>query len=234
MGGYDDLGNFEESQFSYRRTRNVDTMSQCASLFTQACGLRRSATHCLTSFCLLALLAFSSATLPKTAKTRVIFPQKPCKITTDNLASLKKYKFGAKNFLPTIDGLQSEVSVSFAQFGKMPSEVSDAPTQFWKVPSEPSDMSAQFRNTLSETSDTSTQFRNTPSEIFGQITVSSGYSVNNSRVLGRQSQAVLGKGEGLGEEKSRFGSRGFFLSQIKFLRFQAERISRRNKIAKEL
>ena len=164
--------------------------------------------------------------------------------------------------MPTIDGLQSEVSVSFAQFGKMPSEVSDAPTQFWKVPSEPSetfaqvgkvlsedsdgfaqvgimpsepsDMSAQFRNTLSETSDTSTQFRNTPSEIFGQITVSSGYSVNNSRVLGRQSQAVLGKGEGLGEEKSRFGSRGFFLSQIKFLRFQAERISRRNKIAKEL
>ena len=110
-GGYSDLGNFEESQFSYKRTRNVDTMSQCASLFTQACGL-------LPSFCLLALLAFSSATLPKTAKTRVIFSQKPCKITTDNLASLKKYKFSGQN--------------SFAQFGKVPSETSDTSAQFGK------------------------------------------------------------------------------------------------------
>ena len=158
--------------------------------------------------------------------------------------------------------VSSEASDSFAQFGKMPSETSDAPAQvgnmlsepsdafaqvgevlsetsetsaqFWKMPSEVSDTFAQFRKMPSETSDTSTQFRNTPSEIFGHITVSSGYSVNNSRVLGRQSQAVLGKGEGLGEEKTRFGSRGFSLSQIKFLRFQAERISRRNKIAKEL
>ena len=36
------------------------------------------------------------------------------------------------------------------------------------------------------------------------------------RGLGVQPQAVLGKGEGLGEGKPRFGSRGFSLSQIKF------------------
>ena len=121
-------------------------MSPCASFFTQTCGL-------LPSFCLLALLAFSSATLPKTAKTRVIFPQKPCKITIYNLSSLKKYKFCVKNFLPTIDGLQSEVSDTSTRFGKMPSEVSDGFAQVGKIPSEVSDGFAQVGKIPSEVSD---------------------------------------------------------------------------------
>ena len=98
-------------------------------------------------------------------KNSCYFPQSPRKITIYNLSLLNKYKFGVKNFLPTIDGVQSEVSDMSAQVGKMPSEVSDTSARFWKKPSESSDAPAQVGKVQSEPSDTSAQFRNTLFEV---------------------------------------------------------------------
>ena len=53
-----------------------------------------------------------------------------------------KGEFNAKNSLPAIDGVPSEVSDCFAQFWKMLSETSDGFAQFGKVPSEVSDTPA--------------------------------------------------------------------------------------------
>ena len=131
-------------------------MSHYASLFTQACGLRRRAKPCLPSF--------PTENSQSFRKNSCYFPQSPRKITIYNLSSLKKYKFGVKNFLPTIDGVQSEVSDASAQFGIMQSEPSDTSARFWKMQSEASDTSAQFGKMLSEASDAPAQFRKVPSE----------------------------------------------------------------------
>ncbi|MBD5432800.1 MAG: hypothetical protein HDR35_10615 [Treponema sp.] len=117
-------------------------MSQCASFFTQTCGLRRRAKPCLTSF--------PTENSQSFRKNSCYFPQSPRKITIDNRSLLNKYKFSGQN--------------SFAQFGKMLSEVSDGFAQFWKMLSETSDASAQFGKMSSEASDGFAQFGNMPSE----------------------------------------------------------------------
>ena len=136
--------------------------------FTQTCGL-------LPSFLLKLARAFT-----KTAKTRVIFPQRPCKITTDNRSLPDKYKFGAKNFLPATDKVMSEASDTSTAFNKVPSEASDGFTAFNKiaseasdalpatnkVPSEVSDALPAFNKVLSETSDGFAAFNKMPSEAF--------------------------------------------------------------------
>ena len=134
----------------------ADGMSQCASLFTQTCGLRRRAKPCLTSF--------PTENSQSFRKNSCYFPQSPSKITIDNRLLLNKYKFGAKNFLPTIDGAQSEVSDTSARFWKMPSETSDTSTHIGKVSSEASDASAQFEIMQSEASDASARLGIMPSE----------------------------------------------------------------------
>ena len=152
-GGYGDIGNFEESQFSYRRTCNADIISQGASFFTQTCGL-------LPSFLRKLVRAFT-----KTAKTRVISPQKPCKITTDNLSLPDKYKFGAKNSLSVINKMQSKASAGFTATDKAQSEVSDTPTAFNKMQSEVSDTPTAFNKMQSEASDGFTAFNKVLSEV---------------------------------------------------------------------
>ncbi|MDE5580811.1 MAG: hypothetical protein K2I95_05260 [Treponemataceae bacterium] len=91
-------------------------------------------------------------------KNSCYFPQDLAKSQLIISRYPNKYKFGAKNFLPTIDGLQSEVSDGFAQFRKVPSEASDGFAQVGKMPSEPSDTSTRIGIMLSEVSDGFAQF----------------------------------------------------------------------------
>ncbi len=157
----------------------MDKMSRCASFFTQTCvcAIR---SRSLSSFCLLALLAFCRSpfglltefsygklarVFVKAAKTRVIFLQRPRKIAIDNRTLLDKYKFGAKNSLSGINKMQSEVSDGFTATDKAQSETSDGFTAFNKMPSEASAGFTAFNKALSEASDTSTAFNKTLSEV---------------------------------------------------------------------
>ena len=119
----------------------MDEMSRCASFFTQTCGL-------LPSFLRKLARAFT-----KTAKTRVIFPQKNRKIAIDNRSLLDKYKFGAQNSLSVINKMQSDASDDFTATDKVLSEPSDTFTATDKAQSEASDTSTATNNILSETSD---------------------------------------------------------------------------------
>ena len=112
----------------------------------------------------------------------MLLSPRPRKITIDNLSLPDKYKFGAKNSLPAIDGVPSEASDASAQFWKMPSETSDAPAQFGIMQSEPSDTSAQFGKVSSEVSDAPAQFWKMLSEAsdsFTTIETCSFYSVDS-------------------------------------------------------
>lgn len=152
-GGYGDLGNLEESQFSYRRTQNTSFFRLKAEKLYW-----RETTPLLGSGGFLPpnhLL--SPAPLGATAP-------RPRKIAINNRSLLDKYKFGAKNSLSGINKAQSETSDGFTAFNKMPSETSDGFTATDKAQSETSDTSTAFNKMLSEPSDTSTATNNILSE----------------------------------------------------------------------
>ena len=144
-GGYSDLGNFKESQFSYRRTRNVDTMSHSAS-FLHLNRLFESLSFCAECSYVFYKGEFNAANLLPASDVEEFFARNPI-ISIENTQSETSdgfAQFGMK---------LSEASNTSAQVGKMPSEVSDCFAQFWKMLSETSDSFAQFGIMLSEASD---------------------------------------------------------------------------------
>ena len=142
-GGYSDLGNFKESQFSYRRTRNVDTMSHSAS-FLHLNRLFESLSFCAECSYVFYKGEFNAANL---------------------LPASDVEEFFARNPIISIENTQSETSDGFAQFGMKPSEVSDTSAHIGNTPSEASDGFAQFGMKLSEASNTSAQVGKMPSEV---------------------------------------------------------------------
>ena len=220
-GGYNDLSFSGKGRFSHKRTRNADIISQGAS-FLYLNGIFKSVPFHAECSDVFYKREFNVANSLKSSYAEEFFTRNSI-TSIENTQSETSAGFTATDKAQSetydkstaFNKMQSEGSNGFTETNRVLSEASDGFAAFNKMQSEPSDMFTATNDILFETSDALTAIDKALSELSCAFSSCVEHcddyvcSVNNSRVLGRQPQAVLGKVGGLEGENPRFRVEGF-------------------------